>query len=260
MNRTSTLRPLARAGLLAAGLVAATSVVAGTGGSGDVVEATSAIEVHAAPAVVGVQIDGAECVDFSGTRLLNRDGEDSSALALLSLPVGTYRLDLVSTDVTHVDTPDPAQTEEQWLLITGLGVQYGPTLDLADDDIKNVTSLEVVVDIDITEVRAQHVRLGSSINSIDPATACFTPIDTPTTTTVAPAVTTTTVAPATTTSTPTTTVVDETTTTTTVPAPTELAVTGPPDGWLVMLTALSLAMIGFGAAHEWAQRRRRRQQ
>ena len=145
--------------------------------------------------------DGIHVAFDEDERLINNDIGTRSAVYEVNVPAGDYTAVLVSADGTHGPDfePLPQQTEEIWLLIVN-GRAVAQTVDLADDEVRNVTTADVTVTEDGSTVQAVHLSSGFSQNSIRPVSACLTLVDEPspetTTTTTEVPTTTTTEAPA----------------------------------------------------------------
>ena len=122
--------------------------------------------------------DGIHVAFDKDERLLNNETDTHSAVYDVNVPAGNYTAVLVSADETHGPDfePLPQQTEEIWLLVVN-GRAVAQTVDLADDEVRNVTTAHVAVTEDGSTVQAVHLSSGFSQNSIRPVSACLTPVD-----------------------------------------------------------------------------------
>jgi hypothetical protein len=125
-------------------------------------------------------------IEFGGARLSNRDGFDQITVGEL-VAAGKYRISLFSSDPLHEAGRQTDQTQEQWKLqfLDGDGVvvyETPLTTDIPDADTM-VVDANIADGVEIPDgvvaVRAQHARLGSSVNSVIPDCAVLTLIGKP---------------------------------------------------------------------------------
>ena len=240
---------------------------------------------NAISGAIGEQV----CENLQHVRLLDEPGNRQGPVIATDLQPGVYDIVLTSGDPSHAEGVDHGgipQDFEQWVLIIEHGSQAGldrvtriTTPDLDADLMEQSWKFENVELEWAARIQAVHAGLGpdGNVQSVDPISACFTPVSfTEVTTTTAVPETTTTEAPVetvttvpvaptetsstvltptseapveattTTTAAPTATTTDDTPTTTVVP---ELALTGRTTNAAAALGGfLLLAGLGFFTA------------
>ncbi len=124
-------------------------------------------------------------VRFGDARLLNRDGDDSATTAR-TVAAGGYNVRLISMDGLHQPGFQTIQLNEQWMLqfldASGAVVAVTPAIDdlpTASTMLSQLVATNFPVPDGVVAVRAQHVRQGYSINSIDPYCAILTKVSEP---------------------------------------------------------------------------------
>lgn len=112
---------------------------------------------------------------FTGTRLINDGISTSAGPYAISLPAGTYDVQMWSNDNHPSPDYQTDQTAEQWYFVLDNGYSSPPTLDIPNNAESTVTSIEKVTLDAATTITVHHRLVGSSPNSVNVECVGFTP-------------------------------------------------------------------------------------
>ena len=114
---------------------------------------------------------------FTNTRLINDGISTSAGPFSITLPAGTYDIEMWSSDNHPSPDYQTNQTEEQWYFMLDNGYVSTPTSDIPNDAETMVTTVADVTIEAATAISVHHRLAGSAPNSVNVDCVGFTPVD-----------------------------------------------------------------------------------